>query len=426
MKLPQNIEAEQALLSALLIDNNNFEDIEDLSPDAFYKTAHQKIYKQMLILREKQEPVDLVTLAKELKKTKNLKSVGGAAYLATIADNAPVAINAKYYAKIIQNCSVARDMILTALKIANAGYAAYDIEQYISESQSQILNIQTTTSQDIFFNMQELTANALNRIEKAQTENKPAGYRLGLPTLDTMIQVIGSKLILIAGRPGMGKTSLALSIAKKFAQENTKVGFLSIEMDKEALIDKLLGHESDISPLRFYNPYTLSSDEIDHIMDSADKLADLPILIDDSECSIQDVERKCRKMKKAGCKVIFIDQLSKIKGERRKTKFENYTDNCSAIALLKKELRIPIFLLCQLNREVEKAADKHPDLMHLKQTGMLEEDADMVFFIYRPGYYDKSINPAETEIILAKNRQGACGVEKNVVFNARRAMFELN
>ena len=152
----------------------------------------------------------------------------------------------------------------------------------------------------------------------------------------------------------------------------------------------------------------------------------MPIYIDDSECMIQDVELKCRKMKKMGCEVIFIDQLSKIQGRSNQSKYETYTDHCSAIALLKKDLRIPIFLLCQVNRDVEQRADRKPTLADLKQTGMLEEDADIVLFMYRPGYYEDKIDPSRTEILLAKNRQGATSVEYRVLFNKRRGMFNLD
>jgi len=214
------------------------------------------------------------------------------------------------------------------------------------------------------------------------------------------------------------------------ALNGVKVGFLSIEMDRDQLAERLLGHEANVNTLCFYARESLTPGSMTDLMDAAGALARLPLYVDDADCKIQDVERKCRKMKKMGCEVIFIDQLSKIRGEdSRKSKFETYTDNCSAIALLKKELRLPIFLLCQLNRNVEQRSDKRPMLSDLKQTGMLEEDADMVFLLYRPGYYEADNDPgadqSRTDIILAKNRQGACGVEQNVLFNAKRAMFEM-
>jgi len=422
---PHDMDAEQAILSALFINNAGFEYVDDLNPDDFYKGAHKKIFRVMLSLTKKKEPVDLVTVAHELKALDELESIGGAAYLAAISDSAPVALNVRKYANVVKNHAVTRQMITTASEIIERGLTVKDVEQYINESQSKILQIQTTSSKDQIFDMETLMHDALDRIESASRDQSGTGYTLGMPLLDNFIQVIGSKLILIAARPGMGKTALALSIARYLANRGIKVGFLSIEMDKESLADRLLSIESDVNSLCFYAKESLSKESMGAIKMSAENLSVLPIYVDDADCKIQDVERKCRKFKKMGCQVIFIDQLSKIRGQINQSKFETYTDNCSNIALLKKELRLPIFLLCQLNRNVEQRQDKKPELSDLKQTGMLEEDADMVFLIYRPGYYDETKDPSRTDIILAKNRQGALGVEQRVLFKQKRGMFEL-
>jgi replicative DNA helicase len=272
---------------------------------------------------------------------------------------------------------------------------------------------------------------AIDRIEAAQKQDKEIGLKLGMSVLDNYIHVFGSKLMLLAGRPGMGKTSLALSIAKHLAIGGHKIGFLSIEMDKESIADRLLSDESNINSLFFYSKGSLDKRAYQDLTDASGFLAGLPILVDDAECQVEDVKRKCRKMKRMGVEMIFIDQLSKIRGQAGASKFDQYSDNCSEIALLKKELRMPIMLLCQLNRDVEKRQDKRPTLSDLKQTGMLEEDADMVFLLFRPGYYEALENPggnadqSVTQIILAKNRQGEKGVENNVVFNAKRGMFRM-
>jgi replicative DNA helicase len=422
---PQNIDAEEAVLSAIFINSSLLENIPDLKPEYFYKGAHKKIFAAVKTIEQKKEPIDLVSVAQELISRKELESVGGASYLTYISDSVPIAINVKNYAKIVMELAKARELITIASGIIEQGFNYKDIEEYISDSQAKILQVQTTTSQDKIHTMESLVHEALDRIQDAQTRQIEIGYKLGFPTLDTCIQVFGSKLILIAGRPGMGKTALALSIAKYLALREVKVGFLSIEMDKESLTDRLLSIESDINSLCFYARQTLGPESMVHLTNSAELLSTLPIYVDDSDCKIQDVERKCRKMKKLGCDVIFIDQLSKIRGKSNQTKFESYTENCSSIALLKKELRMPIFLLCQLNRAVEATNDKKPSLSHLKQTGMLEEDADMVFLLFRPGYYDEDADPSRTEIILAKNRQGALGTEHQVLFKQKRGMFQL-
>lgn len=422
---PHDMDAEESILSALFINNSGFEQIEDLTPEDFYKGAHKKIFASMLSLRKKKEPVDLVTIAQDLQKKEELESVGGAAYIAYISDSAPMAVNIASYAKIVQDTARVREMITIASEIIDQGLSVKDINQYISESQSKVLNIQTTNSQDQIFDMETLMVDTLDRIEESQQREIGSGHKLGMPKLDNMIRVMGSKLILIAGRPGMGKTALALSMARYLANRSVKVGFLSIEMDKESLSDRLLSIESDINAMCFYAKETLNQADFSKLSMAASNLSCIPIYVDDSDCKIQDVERKCRKFKKMGCEVVFIDQLSKIRGIPGQKKFETYTDNCSSIALLKKELRIPIFLLCQLNRAVELTADKKPTLSHLKQTGMLEEDADMVFLLYRPGYYFEDQDASRTEIILAKNRQGALGIEQQVLFKQNRGMFEL-
>jgi len=421
---PQNIDAEESVLSALLI-KNQFDIIESLRPEDFYKGPNKKIFEAMLSLVRKQCPVDLVTVANELIEMDALEAVGGAGYLSMISESAPIAVNIESYAKIIQDLAKARELIMIASDIVEKGFSVSDIEEYISESQKKVLEIQTTSSKDKIHDMESLMLESLERISTAQTCDINQGFNFGMPLLDTFTNISGSKLFLIAGRPAMGKTALALSIAMYLANRGTKVGFLSIEMDKDDLADRLLSIESNINSLCFYSKGTLEGDSMQRIRSSAENLSVLPIYVDDSDCNIQDVERKCRKFKKMGCEIIFIDQLSKIRGERGKSKFEQYTDNCSAIALLKKELRIPIGLLCQIGRGVEATNDKVPTMSDLKQTGMLEEDADLIYLIFRPGYYDDNIDASRADIILAKNRQGATGTEQQVAFTKKRGMFEL-
>ena len=423
---PHSTEMEQAVLAALFIDNSGFEDIDDLVPDDFYTIAHRHIFHCMLALRSKGQAVDLVTVAQKLKSKGWLEKIGGASYLATITDVAPIATNVSQCSGEVKNMAAVRKMMLTSMRIASLAHSVTDVDEYISQAQAEILKIQTTASIDKIHDMESLMVQALNRIDDAQNREVEIGLKLGLPTLDNFMQVFGSKLIVLAGRPGMGKTALALSMARSLAERGTRVGFLSIEMDKESLADRMLGHIANINPLLFYARESLNKKAIDTLSESAGYLATLPLFVDDSECTIRDVERKCRKFKKMGCEIVFIDQLSKIRGRPGQTKFEQYSDNCSAIALIKKELRIPIVLLCQINRGAEQRKDARPEMSDLKQTGMIEEDADMVLLIYRPGYYNKDVDQSVTDIILAKNRQGAKGVEQQVPFNAKRMMFELS
>lgn len=422
---PHNTETEQAVLAALFMNNAGFEDIGDLKPEDFYTAAHKNIFQCMMSLRSKGQAVDLITVAQKLKNKDLLERSGGASYLTTIADTAPIATNVGQYAGEVKNTAALRRMMLVSMKIASLAHSVTDVDEYISQAQAEILKIQTTSSIDKIHDMETLMAQALDRIDDAQKRDVEIGLRLGMPTLDNYMQVFGSKLIVLAGRPGMGKTALALSMARSLAERGTRVGFLSIEMDKESLADRMLGHMANINPLLFYARDSLKKKTIETLTEAAEYLSALPLFVDDADCTIRDVERKCRKFKKMGCEIIFIDQLSKIRGRAGQTKFEQYSDNCSTIALIKKEIRIPVVLLCQLNRGTEQRKDARPELADLKQTGMIEEDADMVLLIYRPGYYNKDVDQSVTDIILAKNRQGAKGVEQQVLFNAKRMMFEL-
>lgn len=428
--LPHSLEMEESLISALLIDSRGFDNLGELRPDDFYKPANGLIFSTMLGLRLENQSVDLVTVAERLKKRDQLEKIGGAKYLASIADAAPIAFNAEAYAKNIKDLAMVRGAILSCMTIIDEGYKTNDPEEFISRAQESILSLQTAGNKDKFYKLDDLVIEAVSRIKKAQV-TETAGLRFGFPVLDTALNISGSKLIIIAGRPSMGKTALMLSIAKFLAYQDVKTAVLSLEMDKESLIDRLLSEESNINSLCFYSRESIGSKSMTDLEDAAGRLSYLPMFVDDSGCKIQDVQRKARKAKKMGAKVIFIDQLSKISFPGNMTDFQGYTRNCNKIADLKKELRIPIVLLCQLNRNLEERANKTPKLSDLKQTGAIEEDADIIFFIHRPGHYEKMENPnsnpdqEETEIILAKNRNGALGVEKKVSFNTKRAMFRM-
>jgi len=422
---PQDLEMEESVLSAVFINSKGIEEIEDLKPDDFYKNSHQNIYQAMLDLKRSKEPIDLMTVVTKLKKQSLLDSVGGAGYITSICNNAPVATNIKIYAKRLMELSKAREMIVVASEIMSDGFNVKDIEQYISKSQSKILDIQTTVSKDNFTNMSDLMQETLDRIEKAQSSEFQLGLNFGMPKLDNYMQVWGSKLILLAGRPGMGKSSLAFSIAVRLGFHGTKCGLLPIEMDKEQFADKALSAEADINSMIFYARDSLNKRSWEILASNAGLLADLPILVDDSGCNMEDIKRKCRKLKKEGCEIIIIDQLNQISYEKGLTPYIGISKNCTEIKQLTKELRMPILLLCQLNRGLEIRGNKRPIKSDLAETGRLEQDADIILFLYRDGYYDDKVDASQTEIILSKNRQGEVGVERQVLFNKKRGMFTL-
>ncbi len=422
---PNNNSTETSVLSALFIDNRGFEDIDGLRPEDFYFGCNKTIFECMLNLKKQNIPVDLTTVTQQMKTDETLESVGGVKYIVQICDSAPVATNIRAYAHKLIALTQAREMIIVASRIVDKGYRATDIEDYISESQANVLGVQTTLTKDNFVGMEQLMLEAVERIEKAQTSEHQIGLRFGMPKLDQYMQIWGSKLILLAGRPGMGKTALAVSIAVNLAFQGHKVGFLSIEMDSHQLADRMLSAESNINSMIFYANNSIGTKGMQTLNDSADLLSQLPILFDDSECGLEDIKRKCRKFKKEGCELVIVDQLSQISYEKGLKPYIGISKNCTAIKQLTKELKTPILLLTQLNRELEKRADKRPIMSDLAETGKLEQDADIIAFLYREGVYDKNVDESVTEIILEKNRQGEKGVERRVLFNKKRGSFKL-
>lgn len=423
--LPNSLETEQALLSALLINNKGFKDIGSLKPSDFYNTANNIIYRSMLELLSIGKNVDYVTLVESLNRAGKLESVGDLKYVTHIYESAPIAFGIKSYARTVIDLSITRHAITMCMQIIDNGYKSNDVQSFIQDAQQKIMNIETSSSKDIFYSMSDLMIETIERIEKVQKLDQEINLDLGMPSLENAMFVAGSKLIILAGRPGMGKTALMLSIAKCLGHQEVKSGILSIEMDREEISDRFLSVESDINALKFYVKNQFDEKGIDSLSSFADDLSQLPILVDDSNCDIEDVKRKCRKFKAKGCRIIFIDQLSKISYPAKMNEFQGYSKNCSEIAVLKKELKIPIVLLCQVGRKVEERGNKRPMLSDLKQTGQIEDDADMVFFLYRDGYYDEKVESSRTEIRLAKNRNGGLGLEQNVLFNAKRAMFTM-
>ncbi len=423
---PHNLDTEESLLASLFIDNSGFEDIF-IEPSDFYKSAHQKIFNAMLSLRNKKEPVDLVTVGHWLQDNNQLEEIGGGVFLMKIADTAPIALHIKKYGEDIKSLSVKRNIIITSSRILEKAMGNNNsCDELLSFAQKSILEIQNTNTADNLEPLKNNLYSHLDRIEKYQTTSEGKGFSFGLEFMDKTLRLIGSKLIIIAARPSVGKTGFALSAAKYIAEKHgIKTGFLSLEMDKEPLYDRLLSLDSDINHMKFYQEKALSSDDLGMLIGSVEALSTIPLYIDDSGCNIQDIQRKCRKMKKEGFGAIFIDQLSKISGDPTQSDYKTYTSHCNQIALLKKELKIPIFLLAQLNRKLDDTASKEPTLSTLKQTGALEEDSDIVLFIHRPWLYDKKEHPDQVKITCAKNRQGAVVFDEGRFFKANRGMFDL-
>jgi len=431
LKLPaHDINAEESLIATLILNNNLFQDTENIYPDDFYRTYNSFIFGTMLSMKSEDKKIDLSTLVFELKKNKEYKTIpGGSAYIVKIAENSPV-FNTKEYVRIIKECSLTRQIKIACMQtIDSTEYG----ENLLSTAQKNILDIKSTSNQDSIKQIKQIIVDHLERIEKANNTEIGIYYRLGFPRIDNCLKVIGPKLIIIAGRPGAGKTALAVTMARNLDKQQIDVGFLSIEMSEDEIMDRLISIESgiDSSKLGKYKGLADNNGDIQRLNDAGSVLYDSTIKIDSTgSLDIIDVERKCRRLKQMGSMVIFIDQLSQI-GNRQIKGGELtalYTENCTRIARLKKELGIPIFLMCQLNRAMKDRSLKTPILTDLKQSGKIEEDADAVLFVHRPEEYatsDEDVDAlsGKTILTIAKNRSGPKFIDKNIIFDHKTTYF---
>ena len=429
---PHSDETEHSLISTLLINNADFDLCDWLDPGEFYSRQNQTIFRAMLTMRAKRVPVDLVTLAEELKERNEIDVVGGYSRLAEIADAAPMALNCEAYAKIISDLAVKRSAIALGQQIFDMGFKS-DAAELVDFAQSEVLKLQQNKRDDNIVRVGDLIGDHLDRLLQNNDREQVGGFQIGFSQLDSLLNIAGPKLIIVAGRPAMGKTAFAVTIMRNLARRNIQSGFLSIEMGRDEILNRWLAMESGVNSMKFNQYQALTQSDTETLQLVSGQMYEWPIQIDDTgSIWIEDVERKCRKMKRDGAQIIFVDQLSKIRG-RTGDQFRDYTENCNRIADLKKELEMPIVLLAQLNRELEKRNDKRPTLSDLKNTGALEEDADIILFLFRPEYY---INPKTdelrlekeqlrdaAEISIAKNRSGATFLDKTVRFDHGRGMF---
>ena len=416
---PQNVEAEEALISAILIDNNTLlEVIEILTPEDFYRTAHQHIFAAMSDLFDKSEPVDLVTLANRLKEKGQLESVGGATYLARLVDTVPLAVNAPHYAKIVHDKASLRRLIEKANAIVKRCFEdRSEPEEVIDFAETSIFEISEKKSRQSFYPLSKIILGNIETLEEKQGNRSlvtgvPTGFT-GIDNLTSGFQ--NSDLVIIAARPSMGKTALALNIARNAAVEaSIPVAIFSLEMSKEQLSLRMLCSEARIDSSRLRGGF-FSMEDWHRLTDAAGILSESPIYIDDSpSISAMEIRAKARRLKMdKNIGLIIIDYLQLMHGrvaaERRDLEISEISRALKALA---KELNLPVVALSQLNRMLEQRTDKRPRLSDLRESGALEQDADVVAFIYRDEVYnkeDENPNKGIAEIILAKQRNGPTG-----------------
>jgi replicative DNA helicase len=430
---PQSIEAEESLLSGILIDNNTLLDVIDIiSPEDFYRSAHQKIFSGIVELFSKNEPVDLVTLTNALKERGNLEEIGGATYLATLVDTVPLAVNAKHYAKIVHDKATLRRLIERANDIAKECFEDRgNVDEIIDFAESSIFEISKNKHKQSFYRISEIIDGNIETLEERQG-NKAlvTGVPTGFTRLDNLISGLQkSELIILAARPSMGKTALALNIARNAAVDaNVPIAMFSLEMSKEQLSMRLLCSEARIDSSRLRGGF-FSMEDWRKLTDAAGVLSDTSIFIDDTpDISAMEIRAKARRLKmEKDIGLVIIDYLQLMKGrmsaERRDLEISEMSRSLKALA---KELDVPVMALSQLNRMLEQRNDKQPRLSDLRESGALEQDADVVAFIYRDEIYNNDDNNPKkgtADILIRKNRNGPTG-EATLTFLDSYTRFE--
>ncbi|MFO7263951.1 MAG: replicative DNA helicase [Bacillaceae bacterium G1] len=413
---PQNIEAEQSVIGAILIDPDVlFTVMETLRPEDFYRPAHQKIYKAMCRLLEEGQPVDLVTVTAALRDDGVLEEVGGISYLSELATSVPTSANVQTYAQIVEEKAMLRRLIAAAAQIASAGYAGgEDAQAIIDEAERRILEISQRRHGSGFLNIKDVLMETYERIEMLYTnKGGVTGLPTGYPDLDRMTSGLqNSDLIIVAARPSVGKTAFALNIAQNVAlHTQVPVAIFSLEMPAIQLVQRMLSAEGNIDSHRLRSGY-LEPADWEKLTLAMASLSEAPIFIDDTpHVTVFDIRAKCRRLKaEHGLGLVIIDYLQLISGRGGDNRQQEISEISRGLKGLARELDVPVIALSQLSRAVEQRQDKRPMLSDIRESGSIEQDADVVAFLYRDDYYHPDTDrPNVVEVIIGKQRNGPTG-----------------
>ena len=412
---PQNIEAEQAVLGAMLIKKEAIVEVQEiLQPDDFYREAHRIVYEAMVQLQNNDEAVDLVTLTEQLRKSEQLDKIGGLAFITQLANAVPTAANVVYHAKIVKEKAELRSLINAATAIASAAYEDNtDVENIMDDAEKKILAVANRQNGGAFESMKSIVMRTFERINVLyESKGGLTGISSGFKDLDKLTAGLQkSDLILVAARPSMGKTAFTLNIASYVGTHGGKVAFFSLEMSKEQLMQRMLCAEGGIDATKLRTGQ-LDTQEWNKLVHVADTLSRAPIYIDDTAgITVMELRSKARRLKaEHGLDLIIIDYLQLMQGRPSKNgdnRQQEISEISRSLKALARELDVPVIALSQLSRSVESRQIKKPMLSDLRESGSLEQDADIVMFLYREDYYDKDTeNKNITDIIVAKHRNG--------------------
>lgn len=416
---PNDIEAEQAVLGSMLTDKDAvISAIEVLKKEDFYREDNKAIYEAMLNLYSKPEPIDIITVKDELQSMGKFDSVGGLEYLADLPEKVPTTANVEKYIKIVEEKSILRGLIKTSNELINLGYdETQEVNSVMDQAEKRVFELMQNRNQTGYSSIKDVLVDSFAQLEKLYNQKEGiTGVPSGFAELD--LRTTGfhdSELIILAARPAMGKTAFALNIATNAATRyNTPVAVFSLEMSKEQLVSRILCSEAMVDSSKLRTGKIEENDWV-KIVDALGPLSEAEMYIDDTAgISITEIRAKCRKLKlEKNIGMVVIDYLQLIQGSgnrRSGSREQEISEISRSLKILAKELNIPVIALSQLSRAAEQRNDHRPMLSDLRESGSIEQDADIVMFLYRDDYYnDESENKNIAEVILAKNRSGSIG-----------------
>jgi len=424
---PQDVDAEKSVIGALLLDKDAVIKVAaKLSPDDFFESAHREIYKVIQEVFEKGSAVDMITVASALKSKGTLAGVGGRAYLAELASLLPTASNVEYYAKIVKEKGIRRRLIQMGSQMAVLGHSPEALSELLNTAEKGIFEISLQSSEEGFVPIKELLMEAYERAETVAQSGVTRGVATGFKAIDNLIGGFqASNLAIVAARPSVGKTSLILDMARHMAvSEKKKVGIFSLEMSRDDLVDRLIAMESriDLWGLRMGK---LKRPDWRKVSDAMGVLHEAEMFIDDMPGqNILELRTKARRVQiERGLDILFVDYLQLIHGNNKESRVQEVTEISQMLKNLSRELKIPVVAVSQLSRAVEQRTTRVPQLSDLRESGAIEQDADIVMFIHREEMYDpETEKKGIADIIVAKHRNGPCGTV-SLAFVANQARF---
>ena len=415
---PHDVEAEQAVLGSMLTDKDAvISAIEVLKEDDFYRTDNKSIYEAILNLYNRAEPIDIITVKAELESLGKFEQVGGLEYLASLPDKVPTTANAMKYIKIVEEKSTLRNLIKTANEIIELGYdPTEDVSDIMEGAEKKIFNIMQNNDKKSYAPIKDILVESFTQLEELYNRKQHiTGVPSGFTELDYKTAGFhGSDLVLIAARPAMGKSAFALNIATNAAvRANVPVAIFSLEMSKEQMVNRILCSEAMVDSNKVRTG-KLEEDDWTKLAGSIGPLSDAEIYIDDTPgISVMEIRAKCRKLKlEKNIGMVVIDYLQLVQGSNKRngSREQEISEISRSLKILAKELNVPVIALSQLSRAVEQRPDHRPMLSDLRESGAIEQDADIVMFLYRDDYYNKESEKKDiAEVIIAKHRGGSLG-----------------